>query len=171
MLYSVAIYRYFWTTHRSYLQVPSSPSNFAPCISICRGVYTCRILRHALNPTLPNIWFGTNKRSYALHHPRRRHPGASVLQQLQKFLHETQSIILKACVRARHLTLTLLTWRIWPAPTNAIKWQMGFNSAFKGLRTVQTPANEDAIIAAVAKGPWERSRDMRYSTRTGTVPV
>ena len=31
------------------------------------------------------------------------------------------------------LTLALLTWRIWWAPTNASKWQMGFNSAFKGL--------------------------------------
>jgi hypothetical protein len=35
------------------------------------------------------------------------------------------------------LTLILLTWRIWWAPTNANKWQIGFNSAFKGLnRTV-----------------------------------
>ena len=32
------------------------------------------------------------------------------------------------------LTLILLTWRIWWAPNNASKWQMGFNSAFKGLR-------------------------------------
>ena len=32
-----------------------------------------------------------------------------------------------------YLTLTLLTWRIWWTPTNASKWQMGFNSAFKGL--------------------------------------
>jgi hypothetical protein len=31
------------------------------------------------------------------------------------------------------LTLTLLTWRIWWAPTNVSKWRMGFNSAFKGL--------------------------------------
>jgi len=31
------------------------------------------------------------------------------------------------------LTLTLLTWRIWRVPNNASKWQMGFNSAFKGL--------------------------------------
>ena len=31
------------------------------------------------------------------------------------------------------LTLTLLTWTIWRAPTNASKWRMGFNSAFKGL--------------------------------------
>ena len=31
------------------------------------------------------------------------------------------------------LTLTLLTWRIWWAPNNVSKLQMGFNSAFKGL--------------------------------------
>ena len=30
------------------------------------------------------------------------------------------------------LTLILLKWRIWWAPNNASKWQMGFNSAFKG---------------------------------------
>jgi hypothetical protein len=32
------------------------------------------------------------------------------------------------------LTLILPTWKIWRAPNNASKWQMGFNSAFKGLR-------------------------------------
>jgi hypothetical protein len=32
------------------------------------------------------------------------------------------------------LTLTLLTWTIWRAPTNASKWRMGFNSAIKGLK-------------------------------------
>ena len=31
------------------------------------------------------------------------------------------------------LNLILLTLRIWWAPNNASKWQMGFNSAFKGL--------------------------------------
>ena len=30
------------------------------------------------------------------------------------------------------LTLILLTWRIWWAPNNASKWQMGFNWACKG---------------------------------------
>ena len=30
------------------------------------------------------------------------------------------------------LTLILLAWTIWRAPTNASKWRMGFNSAFKG---------------------------------------
>ena len=32
------------------------------------------------------------------------------------------------------LTLILLTWRIWWAPNNASKWQMGFKLAFKGLK-------------------------------------
>ena len=31
------------------------------------------------------------------------------------------------------LTLNSLTWKIWWAPNNASRWQMGFNSAFKGL--------------------------------------
>jgi len=35
------------------------------------------------------------------------------------------------------LTLILLTWRIWWAPNNASRWQMGFNSAFKEL--IRTP--------------------------------
>jgi len=41
--------------------------------------------------------------------------------------------------QSRHsmLTLTPLTWRIWWAPNNASKWQMGFNLAFKGLTTAE----------------------------------
>ena len=31
------------------------------------------------------------------------------------------------------LNLNPLTWKIWAAPNNASRWQMGFNSAFKGL--------------------------------------
>ena len=38
------------------------------------------------------------------------------------------------CTGTYILTLTPLMWRIWWAPNNASKWQMGFNSAFKGLR-------------------------------------
>jgi hypothetical protein len=37
------------------------------------------------------------------------------------------------------LTLILLTWTIWWAPTNASKWQMGFNSGFKGLNMCSAP--------------------------------
>jgi len=36
------------------------------------------------------------------------------------------------------LTLIQLTWRIWWAPNHASKWQMGFNSAFKGLNDFTT---------------------------------
>jgi hypothetical protein len=32
------------------------------------------------------------------------------------------------------LTLILLTWTKWWAPTSASKWRMGFNSVFKGLK-------------------------------------
>ena len=39
------------------------------------------------------------------------------------------------------LTLTLLTWTIWRAPTNASKWRMGFKSAFKGLNNAIWTAN------------------------------
>jgi hypothetical protein len=39
------------------------------------------------------------------------------------------------------LTLILLTWRIWWAPNNARKWQMGFNSAFKGLIKISWDSN------------------------------
>ena len=38
----------------------------------------------------------------------------------------------------QRLTLILLTWTIWRAPTNASKWRMGFNSAFKALRIIST---------------------------------
>ena len=58
---------------------------------------------------------------------------------LKKFL------FLRWCVTCTHvrlpqdwrnimlLILILLTFRIWWAPNNACKWQMGFNSAFKRL--------------------------------------
>ena len=39
-------------------------------------------------------------------------------------------------LRVNDLTLILLTWRKWWTPNNASKWQMGFNSAFKGLKSI-----------------------------------
>jgi hypothetical protein len=35
---------------------------------------------------------------------------------------------------AVNLTLTLLKWKIWWVPNNASRWQMGYNSSFKGLK-------------------------------------
>ena len=45
-------------------------------------------------------------------------------------------------VTVTELTLILLTWTIWRAPTNASKWRMGFNSAFKGLSKVHEFAKQ-----------------------------
>jgi len=45
----------------------------------------------------------------------------------------TKLIYNAAYTRSLNLTLYLLTWRIWWAPNNASRWQMGFNWAFKGL--------------------------------------
>ena len=38
---------------------------------------------------------------------------------------------------AMTLTLKLLTTIIVAPPSNASKWQMGFNSAFQGLKTIK----------------------------------
>jgi hypothetical protein len=37
---------------------------------------------------------------------------------------------------AAALTLDLLTLKIWRDPNDASKWQMGFNSALKGLTCI-----------------------------------
>ena len=44
-----------------------------------------------------------------------------------------QFLLITRSFHAKKTTLILLRWRIWWAPSNASKWQMGFNSAFKGL--------------------------------------
>jgi len=51
-----------------------------------------------------------------------------------------QGKTVKITPTASDITLTLnpLTWKIWWAPNNASKWQMGFNSAFKGLNDIST---------------------------------
>ena len=50
----------------------------------------------------------------------------------QQWLRERVCVTLQY-IASGMLTLILLTWTIWRAPTNASKWRMGFNSAFKGL--------------------------------------
>jgi hypothetical protein len=52
------------------------------------------------------------------------------------------------------LTLYLLTWRIWWAPNNASRWQMGFNSAFKWLNetcNITKRKNEGNVKRLVVK--------------------
>jgi hypothetical protein len=43
------------------------------------------------------------------------------------------------------LTLILLTWTKWWAPTSASKWRMGFNSAFNIVTLHSHIANFDTI--------------------------
>jgi len=50
-----------------------------------------------------------------------------------EFVQTLLAPLLIALRMGRDLTLILLTCRIWWAPNNASRWQMGFNSAFKGL--------------------------------------
>jgi hypothetical protein len=42
--------------------------------------------------------------------------------------------ILANMLMLKMLTLILLMWRIGRAPNNTSKWQVEFNSAFKGLK-------------------------------------
>ena len=48
------------------------------------------------------------------------------------------------------LTLVLLTWTIWRAPTNASKWRMGFNSAFKGLIAITSTVKPVMLVTLVS---------------------
>jgi len=37
-------------------------------------------------------------------------------------------------------------WRIWLAPNNASKWQVGFNSAFKGLNFLKNCSQQTGFV-------------------------
>ena len=58
--------------------------------------------------------------------------GQKFLSPRHGYIHAIQSYYIAfTCLFFK--TLILLMWRIWWAPNNASKWQMGFNSAFKVL--------------------------------------
>ena len=48
-----------------------------------------------------------------------------------------------------NLNLTLKTWRKWWAPNNACKWQMGFNSSFKGYEVPVVTGTLFQVAAAL----------------------
>jgi hypothetical protein len=58
-----------------------------------------------------------------------------MLQNFFKHKNITRNLKLKLknTIIDKTLTLNPLMWKIWRAPNNARKWQLGFNSAFKGL--------------------------------------
>jgi len=55
----------------------------------------------------------------------------------------------ESCIVKFGLTLIPLMWRIWWAPNNARKWQMGFNSAFKGLKQSLEFCNESVSVSSI----------------------
>jgi len=55
-----------------------------------------------------------------------------------------------------HLTLNPLTWKIWWAPNNASKWQMGFNSAFKGLNSLGSSTRETLTQTSSATDHFQK---------------
>jgi len=69
------------------------------------------------------------------------------------------------------LTLILLTWRIWWSPNNASRWQMGFNSAFKGLKNKHTKINcqwehvLENTVNCLSKNPLSQSLKMVYGRK------
>jgi len=63
-----------------------------------------------------------------------------------------------------YLTLILLTWRIWWAPNNASRLQMGFNLAFRGLKLTAT------LYTSVSQPLWDRSQVNSFSIRRRPGP-
>ena len=54
----------------------------------------------------------------------------------------TNRTVIRNLKAFKSLTLILLAWTIWRAPTNVSKWRMGFNSAFKGLNALPTATEQ-----------------------------
>ena len=61
------------------------------------------------------------------------------------------------------LTLILLTWRIWWAPNNASRWQMGFNSAFKGLMCYH------ALLVKLCSAMWPIAPLLTYRATSSLI--
>ena len=96
-------------------------------------------IRQSINRSRLNKWkasatiYKRRKLSIDLHPPMEK---INLHYEEQKKLVKVVFMKTHSLVReykAMNLTLILLTWTIWRAPTNASKWRMGFNSAFKGL--------------------------------------
>jgi predicted amidophosphoribosyltransferase len=56
------------------------------------------------------------------------------------------------------LTLNLLTTTIVAPPSNASKWQMGFNSAFKGLKSYQNVVTLNLLTTTIVALPSNASK-------------
>jgi hypothetical protein len=94
------------------------PLNFSGCCSAPKLL----ILLLLWSPTISYIsyyWYIRLSYFFSIH--------------FQKFRHDNVFWKLHMQDCKGTLTLILLTWRIWWAHNNARKWQIGFDSPFKGL--------------------------------------
>jgi len=69
------------------------------------------------------------------------------------------------------LTLILLRWRIWWAPNNASRWQMGFNSAFKGLMHSNVNRTHETTWKLVHAVTLENCLPKRQAVAPAVVPA
>jgi hypothetical protein len=102
--------------------------------------YTTTLLQEFVFGTLLTRWHNVSEtlcKSFLTKHatchcrfPARMHHQNDILWRLNN----TDPAIIQE--RFNLLTLILLTSTKWWAPASAIKWQMGFNSAFKGLKPI-----------------------------------
>ena len=88
------------------------------CNMITGWLFLCDIIHKSCSVPL----YGTRRRWLLCDHVQQ-----NKLQIFLNAFYETPSY-------GNYLTLILQTWRIWWTPNNVSKWQMGFNSVFKGLR-------------------------------------
>jgi hypothetical protein len=102
-----------------------------------------------LSITLGNDQFDTQIFQYIYYNPLHVHVSSNILLILRRSncINTASGIVtlskwpsgapdghlLTVMIPDAVLTLNLLTWRIMWTPNNASRWQMGFNSAFKGL--------------------------------------
>jgi len=68
------------------------------------------------------------------------------------------------------LTLILLTWRIWRAPNNGSRWQMGFNLAFKGLNMSDTVHRTEPVQTKHTHLPRTLFRTQKLLIRPRIMP-
>jgi hypothetical protein len=67
----------------------------------------------------------------------------TVLTLLDRDVYKATPYLFPTSTVSTGLTRILLTTTIVAPPSNASKWQMGFNSAFKGLNAVDLPAKKN----------------------------